>query len=131
MVLNSSNNLWPYCCTQIRDAPDLVSGRIVNYFTIWLDNFYYSAGYRIVFFLKSMRKYTGKPLPIVLYTIFLRRFCKRVISPKELTQFSQTKWWPKLKGVSIMVTIIRQFIFQKEKFQKWSQFSNHLTTPTF
>ena len=91
----------------------------------------FSAEYRI-FFFKNMRKYRGKALSIVLDTIFLRMLCERVISPKQLTQIWQTKWWPKLKvvsfgrfGLSITLWIIRQFISQKVKFQKWSQFSNH------
>ena len=34
---------------------------------------------------------------------------ERVISPQELTQFSQTKWWPKLKGVSFEFARFRLF----------------------
>ena len=47
-----------------------------------------------------MRKYTGKPLSIVIHTIFLHILCERVISPRELAEFSQTKWWQKLRIVS-------------------------------
>ena len=57
-------------------------------------------------------------MSIVLDTIFLRMLCERVIVPQELTRFSQTKCWPKLKvvtfgrfGLSNGVNI-HQFIFE-------------------
>ena len=65
------------------------------------DNSYYSARYWIACFQKICENApVGKPLSIVLDTIFSHMSYERVISPQELTQFSQTKWWPKLKVVS-------------------------------
>ena len=105
-----------------RGTPDLVSGRIIR-----PDSSLFHYPFRIVCFSKKMRKCTGKPLLIVLATNCLCMLCKRVISPQELTQFTRTKLWPKLKVVSFgrfgLSNGVDNLFFPKVKFQKWSQYN--------